>query len=103
MINVSLYSLTLIAITIYCIKSKKNVMGTLLWTIYSIIGVFSLICVNNGMLQSYLRTDVIPYLYLVVVYAISFWPYINRNGLLSKKMRKELYSQYYLFSYIYIY
>ena len=102
MINVSLYSLTLIAITIYCIKSKKNVMGTLLWTIYSIIGVFSLICVNNGMLQSYLRTDVIPYLYLVVVYAISFWPYINRNGLLSKKMRKELYSQYYLFSYIYI-
>lgn len=101
-IKVLIYTLIAIIITAFCIIRKLNVLGILLWSIYSIIGIFSCICIKKGWYAQYLNTDILPYFFLLLVYSISFFPYLNKERFTELKFEKTLPLQYYWFSNVYI-
>lgn len=103
MIKVWIYGLLIIMITILCLVRKKNALGILLWGLYALIAFFACICVSKGWFSKYLNTDILPYAFLVLVYVISFAPFLSKDEFKGEKFASELPLQFRWFAYAYIF
>ena len=102
MVKVWIYGLLVVTITVACIVRKKNALGILLWGVYSFVAIFACICVSNGWFSNHLNTDILPYIFLIIVYIISFAPFLSKDEFRGGKFALEFPNQFKWFGYIYI-
>lgn len=103
MVKVWIYAAILIIISIIIMVRRQNILGIVLWLLYSVIGVFSVVCVQRGMFAMFLDTSIVPYIYLILTYSISFFPFVHNKELQSSKLKIEIPLQYYIFAVLYIF
>lgn len=101
MIQTYVYALIMITVLIELFLNKINIMGKVLWSLYTIVGIFSVLAMRMGLLTS--NVKFFPYLFLVVVYFICFYPFINKRVQFSvEKVTYSLNIKYVIFAYIFI-
>lgn len=77
LIETTIYFIVLLLGTVYCIIKKKNILGCLLWVLYTGAALFSVICVRKGYLSQFLSgINMLPYIFLLIDYLICFYPFL---------------------------
>lgn len=101
MIQTYIYATIMIIILIGLFMKKTNIMGRVLWVLFTIISAFSLIAMKAGLVES--NVTLFPYLFLIVVYLIAFYPFITEKGrFLVEKVTYNLNIKYVIFAYVFI-
>lgn len=101
MIGVGLYFILLLLIAILGTIKSSNILGRILYWLYSAIGLCAVIAINDGTLNS--KQLIIPYLYLILVYVIYFSPFMKRNADFSvSKLNIRVNNRYVAFLVVYI-
>ena len=78
MVATRVYLIILSILTIYTFGRKSNVLGKLLFCMYTAAAIFSVISVNSGIIASS-NVTLIPYLYLIICYVIFFSPFTKKD------------------------
>ncbi len=101
MIQTYIYAAIMIIVLIGLFVKKTNIMGRILWALFTIISVFSVIAMRSGLVES--NVTIFPYLFLIVVYLIAFYPFITERERFSvEKVTYDLNIKYVIFVCVFI-
>lgn len=78
MIATEVYLIILLLLTIYTFARKSNVLGKLLFFMYTVVAFFSVLSLNKGIIDSS-NITFIPYFYLILCYMLFFVPFTKRD------------------------
>lgn len=82
--------------------TKQNLMGKMLWLLYTIVGVCSVIAMKKGLLHT--DVTIFPYMFLILIYLIVFFPFLDKSiNFNVKKLTSEINIKYLIFIYIFIF
>ena len=84
MISTEVYFAIVLAITIYSYVKNYNILGKLLWTLYSAISLFTVIAVRNGVVEVD-GISIFPYLFLILSFVVFFYPFMKNENIFSAK------------------
>ena len=102
MIQTCLYAVVMIAITIFTITKKKNVMGRILFALYTAIAIAAVIAIHNGFLSTS-KVSISAYIYLIIIFAISFFPYTTKKYRFNvEKLSFIINKKYLAFAWMYL-
>lgn len=102
MIQTNIYTALMLVITLFFMVKKYNKMGLILMVLYSAVAVMASVAVRQGRLESQNLT-ILPYIFLILVYIISFSPFLCRTANLSvEKLEFDSNRKYAIFAYIFI-
>lgn len=102
MINTCVYTGIMLTILFVIFVTKRNLMGKILWMLYTFVGVVSVVAVQKGLLQ--MEVTLFPYLFLIVIYLIVFFPYLDKSiNFNVEKLTSKINVKYLIFIYIFIF
>lgn len=81
MISISVYFAILLFITLYSFIKKYNVLGRIIYLLYTFVALCAVIAVNDGALNN--TTTFFPYIFLIIAYVIFFSPFLKRDSQLT--------------------
>lgn len=101
MIQTCIYAGLMIVVLVGLFLKKTNVMGKVLWALFTMVSIFSVIAMKVGLVRS--DVTFFPYLFLIIVYLIVFYPFITKSVEFSiEKVTYVLNKKYVIFAYIFI-
>lgn len=101
MIQTYIYAGIMIIILIGLFVKKTNIMGTVLWSLFTMVSFFSVIAMKAGLVKS--NVTLLPYIFLIVVYLIVFYPFITKSAEFAiEKVTYDLNIKYVIFAYVFI-
>lgn len=93
MISISIYFAILLSITLYSFTKKFNILGRIIYLLYTFVALCAVVAVNEGALNY--STTFFPYIFLIIAYVIFFAPFLKRNSQLSVlKVQKHINNRY---------
>ncbi len=102
MLYTGIYFAILLLLTFFCIVKKANVLGTILFALYTGSALFALIAVGQGNISTN-GVQLFPYFFLAGSLTIFFYPfYRNKTVFNAGMLNKEIHRNYILFAYFYI-
>ena len=102
MFYTGIYFTILLLLTFFCIVKKANVLGTILFALYTGSALFALIAVGQGNISTN-GVQLFPYFFLAGSLTIFFYPfYRNKTVFNAGMLNKEIHRNYILFAYFYI-
>lgn len=101
MIQTYIYAGIMIIILSVIFAKNVNIMGKVLWLLYTVISIFSVIAMRAELVNSNVR--IFPYLFLIFIYLIVFSPFISKKmEFSSEKVTYDLNVKYVIFAYVFI-
>lgn len=102
MIKTYIYAGIMLMIFFVLCITRKNLMGKIIWLLYTVISVFSVIAMKDGLLDT--NVTIFPYLFLIIIYLIVFFPFLEKSANFTiEKLTSKINIKYLIFIYIFIF